>query len=343
MTMLAELIGRTPRTWPAGIEHAIFETDDPVAVARRIEDFVRERLVAVQHAIFYRPGVGVVAGLGLVDGSRVVVKVHRWNVTIDRLVTVQRVQAHLADAGLPAPRPVATPEPLGHGIATVEALIAGETADARQASIRRSLAVGLHDVFRAAADLAHVDGLGDPLVLRDIDAPLWPEPHDVHFDFEATSSGAEWIDDLAETARRRLQDVSGERHAGHFDWRVENVGFIDGRLAAIYDWDSLAAAPEAVVVGAAAAQFTADWTRGHPDPLPSLSEMRSFIEDYVEVRGGGFSPRESEHVDASNLALCAYGARCQHSDRIMAPGISGGQDVGWLRLLRQRGERWFVG
>ena len=179
-------------------------------------------------------------------------------------------------------------------------------------------------------------------MLRSLEEPLWPEPHDVRFDFEATARGAEWIDELATAARRRLQDLGHDRVAGHFDWRVGNLGFGDGGVVAIYDWDSVAAAPEAVVVGNTAAQFSADWANGDPDPLPTLAEMHAFVDDYARARGRGFDGKECALLDAANLALCAYGARCQHSNRTLYPELGGADDTGWLRLLRQRGERWFV-
>ena len=74
---------------------------------------------------------------------------------------------------------------------------------------------------------------------------------------------------------------------GHFDWRVENLAFRDADIVAIYDWDSVAAAPEAVVVGNAAAKFTADWTSGEFDPLPSVAEMQSFVGDYERAEAPG--------------------------------------------------------
>jgi Ser/Thr protein kinase RdoA (MazF antagonist) len=339
---LSDLIRRSATAGEPGVEQAIFDTIDPVAMATCIEDLVALRLAPLDHALFYRPGVGVVAGLALVDGTDVVVKVHRWNVTIDRLAVIQRLQKHLAAAGLPAPRPLITPEPLGHGIVTAEELIVGQRADARDPSIRRAVAHGLHDFISAATDFSELAGLGTPLVLRSTHEPLWAEPHDVRFDFEATAAGAEWIDDLATTARARLQAVGGEQVAGHFDWRTENLGFTDGLIVAIYDWDSVCAAPEAVVVGNAAAQFCVDWTIGDPDPLPTPREMRAFVGDYERARGRRFHEGEYELLDAANLALCAYGARCQHSNLTLYPDLRGSTETGWVRLLRERGERWLI-
>ena len=136
--------------------------------------------------------------------------------------------------------------------------------------------------------------MGRPLLLRPVGAPLWFEPHDVRFDFDGTAAGAAWIDELAGLARRRLEHSGPNVVIGHFDWRVENLAFQGADIVAIYDWDSVAAAPEAVVVGNAVAQFTADWTSGEFDPLPSVAEMRSFVSDYERARGARFDDDERE-------------------------------------------------
>jgi len=129
---------------------------------------------------------------------------------------------------------------------------------------------------------------------------------------------------------------------GHFDWRVENLAFSGSRIAAIYDWDSLGLAPEPVVVGSAAGQFCADWASGETDPLPTIPDMAAFVHDYEDARSVAFTPAEREVLDAANLALVAYGARCQHSDLRHHPEIGGTDTSGFLRLLRERGEQALV-
>jgi hypothetical protein len=316
---------------------AVFDTADPQAIAATLTRFVADRLgQPVGEAVLYRPGVGVVAGLRLADGTEVLVKVHRWNVDLARLRAGKAVQEHLASLGLPAPGPLTGPEPLGKGIATIEELVAGERADGHHPAVALSVAKGLHELVSTCRALRPVPAVGDALCLRPAGAPLWPEPHDLRFDFEKTKNGAGWIDELAEVARERLDMASGERVVGHFDWRVENLAFKGRRIVAIYDWDSLGLAPEPVVVGTAAAQFSADWTAGASDPLPSVEEMRSFVEHYERARLTPFSAGERELLDASNLYLCAYGARCEHSDMRLHPELVGARPP-WQRLLRGRG------
>jgi hypothetical protein len=329
MPALAELITEAAGRWDPVLERTVFGTDEPIAVAQVLETFVASHCAPVADAVFYRTGVGVVAGLHLTDGTEVVVKVHRWNVSLPRLRAIATVQARLAHSGLPAPRPIAGPEGLAGGIAMIEEL-------------QRALAQGLFDFVVAAAPLVGQVDVGAPLMLRPPGAPLWFEPHDVRFDFEATSDGAEWIDELAELARLRLDLVTEPEVIGHFDWRIQNLTFNGADISGIYDWDSVAAAPEAIVVGNTAAQFTADWSTGGANPLPTVEDMRAFVHDYEEVRGAAFSPDEREAADAANLFLCAYGSRCEHSDRTYHPELGQFHGSSWMRLLRERGERLFM-
>ena len=340
MTGLAALIAEASEEWEPIVEAAVFGTTDPVAIEGVLVGFVEDRLGRVEESLFYRPGVGVVVGLSLVDGAKVVVKVHRWNVSMDRLTAVQTVQRAMVRVGLPAPCPLVGPEPLTDGIATIEVLLPGSSADGQDPQVRRLLAAGLHDFVSAGVDVDSVRRLGRPLMLRPRGGPLWFEPHDLRFDFDATAEGADWIDELATRARSVLDECGGlPPLVGHFDWRVQNLGFAHGKITGIYDWDSLAIAPEAVVVGNAAAIFSADWSSDDMDPLPTLAQMKAFVTDYEQAARRRFDDLERKTVDAANLFACAYGARCQHSDVKLHPRIGYGPETAWIRLLRERADR----
>ena len=340
MTGLAALIAEASEEWEPIVEAAVFGTTDPMAIEDVVLGFVEDRLGRVKEGLFYRPGVGVVVGLRLAEGAEVVVKVHRWNVSVERLADVQAVQRAMVKVGLPAPSSLIEPEPLAGGIATVEALLPGSSADGHDPQVRRLLAAGLHDFVAAVVDVDSVRRLGHPLMIRPRGAPLWFEPHDLRFDFEATAEGAEWIDELATKARRALDEFDQlPPLVGHFDWRVQNLAFAHGKITGIYDWDSLAIAPEAVIVGNAAAIFSADWSSDDTDPLPTLAQMKGFVTDYEQAAQRPFDDFERKTVDAANLFACAYGARCQHSDVKLHPSIGQGPDTAWIRLLQERADQ----
>jgi hypothetical protein len=65
--------------------------------------------------------------------------------------------------------------------------------------------------------------------------------------------------------------------------------------------------------------------------------MRSFVAEYEQARGEAFTDEEREILDAANLLLCAYGARCQHSDMVLHPELIRAPIPRWFRLLVERG------
>ena len=98
---------------------------------------------------------------------------------------------------------------------------------------------------------------------------LWPsEAHDPRLDLAGTAAGAEWIDAFAArvkpTATRDAPPV-----LGHLDWSGKHFRFAEDRITAVYDWDSVRVATEAVVVGNAAFAFTANWDLPGSTPPPS--------------------------------------------------------------------------
>lgn len=312
----------------------LFGTSDTATIAETVSAHVSASVAPPNDVRFVHPGVGLVVGLDLEDGRGAVLKVHRWHVSVDGLAAVQTVQRELADRGLPAPRPLAAPARLGRGLATLEELRAGDRADGHDPRVRRSVAAGLARFISAASRITPMPSVGRGS-LAPVGGALWTEPHDLRFDFERTASGAEWIDDLARRARATLTALELPDVVAHFDWRVENLGFRGSEIVAVYDWDSVALAPEPVAVGQAAAAFSTDWGTGH-STLPSVAEMRSFVADYAVERGRTFATEERAALDAANLLLCAYSARCEHSDQRLRPELVPPPEQGWRALLRRR-------
>jgi hypothetical protein len=241
---------------------------------------------------------------------------------------------------------VLAPTALANGVAIVETLEdRGGWADAHDPAVRRAVAGGLAQLV-AAAQLQ--PGL---VSWRGAYERLWRDPHDRRFDFAGTAAGAEWIDELAAAARRRLDEsAGGPSIVGHSDWRVEHLRFDDGVLSAVYDWDSLAVAPAPVFAGAAAHQFTADWSiEGHVC-TPSLDESLAFLDDFQDARGSPFSEAERRVAHAAFVAALAYSVRCGHSDRLTAYGTRPPTPVAdplpdddGLNILRRHGANLLAG
>lgn len=332
-TLVNEALGDDDRS----LEREIFGTDDAEQIAAQIQDVIESKFSVAGEALFYRHSVGVVIGVRL-RGNDIVLKVHHWRASQVSLAAVQRVQREFSSMGLAAPRPLGEAMDFGAGVLTVEQLLAGDIADGHDASIRDVLAHELFRFIEAGRNIKDRSNLVGPALLDVSDTTLWPTPHSLRVDFVASRMGATWIDEIAWSARRRLFGYQGDTVIAHLDWRVGNVGFTGPKMTAIYDWDSVGLASEAFVVGSAAAGFSTDWSKPGGS-LPDLEEMRGFIFDYERARGEDFDESERDIVDAANLLLIAYGARCQHSDALLTHDSSFIVSRSWIELLRERSTR----
>lgn len=333
---LAGLIADTHRDAPSRVVESVLGTTDPGVAAEILASAVAGALgVHVADALFYEPGVGIVAGVELADGRAVVAKVHRAEyMSRERLAAVARVQADLAAAGAPAPAPLAGPLAVGHGWLTVEEYRGEGRADGYDPAVRGEMAAALHGFVVAARSHSQASELGHWIGPPVIDG-LWPEPHDLRFDFAGTAAGAEWIDESARTARAVLAASAVPSIVGHLDWRVQNLGFAGGRVAAIYDWDSVGLVPEAALVGVTSAVHPIDWRLGLADPLPTLVQLDGFVADYEQTRGVPFAGGERDVLVAAQQWIVSYGARCQHSDHVASLTPQVDHAKGWPRLLRE--------
>jgi hypothetical protein len=297
---MSELIAE--RMWPdALLERSILGTDDP-------EEIWRQALAVCPDAVdcfAFEVSVGALFGLLLRDGSRVALKIHPER-DAPSLEAVQRVQAHLLEHGFPCPQPLGV-----HGRATLERWFdEGSYRDAHEPAVRRVVAEYLALLVRLAGKLHPLSGL-EPY-FPPPDAPLWPIPHNVLFDFDATAAGAEWIDDIARAAKPLRDARVGELVIGHGDWTVNHFRFRGVRPTVVYDWSSLGTDYETTYVGVAASGFT--YTVHLPvAALPTVAEARAFFEDYERARGRPFSLEERRAAHAAAVYGQAYGARCAHA------------------------------
>jgi hypothetical protein len=273
--------------------------------AAEIRARVRELEPLAEDVFFFAASVGALFGVLRADGARVAVKIHKLVADEAYFELVQRVQASVAAAGFPAPRPRGR-----RGLVTWEEWIdEGAFRDAHDPDVRTAMA---HELLRFHV-LATATGLRPRRPVRRSADELWPKPHNVLFDFEATAAGAEWIDEIGRAARR--VEAVGSEVVGHTDWSAKHLRFDDALQAtAVYDWDSVTTDLEPVLVGTAAGSFTYTEELEHPiDVWPAAEESLSFIQEYEVDRGERFTRAERQTAIAACVYLRAYAARCQHA------------------------------
>lgn len=287
--------------WPASpILAEILGTVDPAEITALLHER-DDRIVEIFH---FSASVGVVAGISRFDGTRVAMKLHGPAEDAAYLDEVQVLQASLAAAGFPAPAP------LGRRDRTTweEWLDDGEFRDSHDPRVRSAMArelARLHLEARKAAVR--------PRRVRHRPDGLWPVPHNALFDFEGTTDGAGWIDEIARAAA--AVPPAGEEVVGHDDWSAKHLRFADDlTLTAVLDWDSATTELEPTLVGHAAGSFTYTKELGYPIALwPTARESLAFIAEYEHYRGEPFTQTERDAAIAAAVYLRAYGARCQHA------------------------------
>lgn len=296
------------------VEELVFGTRDLGEVDSLVDRFCAAELGAgVSEIVFRATSVGVVFGVLLSDGRRVVVKAHQPRESSERLQAVVDIQTALYHAGLPCPQPLVGPRPLVNGQATAETLLdAGEFRNTHNPVCRRLIAEALAWHLAITGTKEPPRALSGGWSLFDGDR-LWPvNAHAPIFDFEATSAGAEWIDELGTQARAAAASGTGQEIAGHSDWSGKHFRFAEDAITAIYDWDSLAIRSEAALVGVAAMTYTTRFALPGVSRAPTPDEMCAFIDEYSAARHAPLSQAQRRQVAANGLLLAAYTARCEH-------------------------------
>jgi hypothetical protein len=234
--------------------------------------------------LFETGHLSAVVGLELDDGRNVVVKARR---IIERLEACARVHAHLWDSGYPCPRPLAGLAVRDGLAVSAEAYVpAGEPPS--RADAPRMCAPPLARLVALAPPLTALPSLAPSpawVAWQDETGALWPPPDDRDEDLNQLPEPA-WIDDAARRALKRLGKSDLPPVVGHADWWAPNLLWGDGALRAVLDWDSVAALPEAALVGVAAAIFA-------PTP-PTVEESSGFLAAYQRARGRSFGREEVE-------------------------------------------------
>ena len=301
---------------------SVFGTDRADEAERMIRSWARTRGFGDGRVSSVELSVGAAVTLQLATG-KVFVKVWPGEADPKALSAQLQVQAGLAARGFPAPRVLTQLARLGPGwAAAMEYKRDGVATDVRVPGVRRAMAAGLSQFVTVSESYRDIEGLPHRLLPDGV----WPRPHNVLFDFEATAQGAEWIDNIARTALAVMRSATSRIVVGHLDWSAKNMRMGPGNIAVVYDWDAVFLDRETFVVGAAGAHFPVTWELD-VSGIPDEREVMAFVREYEEARGQTFTDRELEEVAASATYARAYTARCEHA------GDPGG--AGWNGSSRQ--------
>jgi Ser/Thr protein kinase RdoA (MazF antagonist) len=312
MSMLEAIQGLLRDPEDALLARDILGTDEPQRIADAVAAHVGEPIAS---CVRFTQSVGAVFILDLARGERVVLKIHAFGPgartfeSLAELEAVYAAQAELAAGGVACARVLVPPRSFGPGraAAVMSYLDAGAPDDPHAPSTGEAMAQELARIKELLA------GRELPERWR-LPPTLFAPAHNALFDL-SRADGA-WIDERASAARAVLA-TGATISAMHCDFSCANVIVAGGRVAAIFDVDSVALADEPRIVASAAVHYT--YTGESPWTWPSRDQARAFVAAYEAARGTPFDRAERARLDAAAIYALAYTARCQH-------GYVGGSD-----------------
>lgn len=295
----------------------------------------------VEEVLFTTGHLAQVLGVRLRGGRTVVVKVRPDS---PRLAACTAVQQSLWRAGFPAPEPLAGPlvEPFAGSLVEplARSLAGGPVAVSAEAYVPGgSTAPGSEHADRFAGLLARLVATAPPPQTVGTLAPElpwtawnhalpgpWPAADDRDDDLNAAWHATPWLDETGMRVRARLRRFvgapAGRRTViGHGDWEAQNLRWDGDAPLVVHDWDSVTAAPEAVLVGLAASV----WPCGMVPRAATVAESAAFLEAYQRAAGRAWSADEIEAGWAAGLWVYAYNTKKASLDgqRWLSPAEAG--------------------
>jgi hypothetical protein len=271
-----------------------------------------------------------VTELLLANGRRVVVKVRPSQT---RLAGCAYVQQHLWRTGFPCPEPLIGPVPFGAYtglVASAEVWVpGGDMLGPGEPGAVDGYATLLARMIRLAPQATRLPSLDPPPPWNawNHGGPgVWPAADDRADDLNALP-GTAWLDEVGRAVQHRLAAFdAGNVVAGHGDFEAQNVRWREMSVAApdaawlrstpagsaagsrlryasavVHDWDSVIVAPEATIVGFAAAV----WPSG-AGPAATIDQTASFIDAYQRAAGRTWLPDEIGAAWAAGLWVRAF-------------------------------------
>jgi len=224
---------------------------------------------------------------------------------------MSRVQDSLYKSGFPCPAVLFHPVIYRDAIYTVnEFADVGKQEDAHNPVIRRASAQGLADLIKRINPCGNLSGFNEIDIYKN--KSLYPAPHNPNTDFSRNAEQAKWIDEIALKSKQIINSIDNNIVLGYCDWSMKNMRFIDGKIAMVYDWDSIILMDEYHMLATAASTFPMTWDI--PVRIVSTQdEAYDFAAEYEKARGVKFSKNEWAKISACVTYYFCYTARCQVS------------------------------
>jgi Ser/Thr protein kinase RdoA (MazF antagonist) len=263
----------------------------------------RRELGSPPRVLLFAAGhISKVIGVELENGRQVVIKLRPADDRVSGAIAVQRL---LFERGFSCPEPLTGPSLLGEMLATAEAFVPTDALVGRPPA--DECAEMLATLVALAGDPTRFPALASTLPWVAWDQPEagnWPTPDDLDVDLNQPP-GPPWLEDAAEAVRSRLAADYWPTVIGHCDWEAHNMGWREGHVAVVYDWDSLGTRSEPAIAGTAAAVFA---SAPHGPVAADLQQTQAFLDAYRKARPG-WDDDATEIAYAAGLWVLLYNAR----------------------------------
>jgi len=138
---------------------------------------------------------------------------------------------------------------------------------------------------------------------------LWPRRDGVDVDLNQEPD-PDWLREIAMRVRARLANFHKPSVVGHADWWSDNLRWVGHQLHAVFDWDSITAQPEAILVGEAAYMFAkTTFELDGCAPGANIEATDQFLASYEQARGRPWTDDEREAAWGAGLWVAAFDAR----------------------------------
>jgi hypothetical protein len=272
--------------------------------------------VAIDAVLFEAGFSSHVYGVRLRDGRDVVLKIRDY---APRLAGTAAVHEHLWRAGFPCPQPLTGPLLLGDRCVSAEGLVTGGCILEGDPQAPELYAQAFAELVRRAPSPTQVPPLQPPpswLHWDHSEKGLWPRADRLGLDLN-TLPCKPWLIDVAKRVRARLARCTQPPVVGHADWWSENLRWQGRQLHVVFDWDSIVAQPEPILVGAAAYMFAATTFEIEGSATgASVAESERFLREYERARGLTWSRDDWEVAWAAGLWVAAYRAQLSQTESI---------------------------
>jgi hypothetical protein len=215
-------------------------------------------------------------------------------------------------AGFPCPEPIAGPIDIDMDWVSLEGLVRGGTQLVGGNRVPALYAAALAELIRRGPSVEGLPTLVPPpawAYWNHAEAGLWPLRDRVDGDLNQEPDPV-WLTDIAMRVRSRLAGFDSPSVAGHADWWSENLRWVGHNLHAVFDWDSITAQPEAILVGEAAYMFAkTTFELDGCAPGASIEATDQFLVAYEQAAGRPWPEEERQVAWAAGLWVAAFDAR----------------------------------